>query len=96
MQEQDHSIASVLTRAEQAHGAVFHYVGGDDADWASFYADFLVNHSPLPAMLVTPPIRGHLTAALIELGRRYDVEKPDVTWEDFYAPELVARFGPLA
>ena len=60
MQEQTHSIASVLTRTEQAHGAVFHYVGGDDADWASFYADFLINHSPLPAMLATPPIRGHL------------------------------------
>ncbi len=70
MQEQTDSITSVLTRAEQAHGAVFHYVGGDDADWASFYSDFLVNHLPLPAMLATPPTRGHLTAALIDAGAR--------------------------
>ncbi len=95
MQEQTDSIASVLTGAEQAHGAVFHYVGGDDADWASFYADFLVNHSPLPAMLATPPTRGHLTAALIEMGQRYETEKPDMTWEAFSAPGIVARFGPL-
>lgn len=32
MQEQTRSIASVLTRAEQAHEFVFHYVGGEDSD----------------------------------------------------------------
>jgi hypothetical protein len=47
-------------------------------------------------MLATPSIRGHLTAALIEFGQCYDAEKPGRTWEDFYAPELVARFGPFA
>lgn len=59
-------------------------------------ADSLVHRSPLLGILGKPPIRGHLTAALIELDRDYTAEKPDESREDHYAREIAARFGGSA
>ena len=87
------AIAEILSRASDAHGAVFHYVDGDDPDWSSFYSDFLVNHSPLSDALGKTPIRGHLTAALIELDREYTESGSSMSWEEYYAEGLVGRFG---
>jgi hypothetical protein len=86
------AIAEVLRLAGRAHGAMFHYEGGEDMDWATFYSDWLTAHSPLGRLLGTSPIRSHLTVALVELDRRYTTQRPSEPWEHYYARELASMF----
>jgi hypothetical protein len=66
---------------------------GDDPDWASWYADWLINLSELPAELGSAPVRSALVHAFVELDREYTAAAPDERWEDFYARGLVERFA---
>ena len=83
-------IAKVLHDAAELHHAVWRDTDGDDPDWASWYADWLVGHSELPALLDAAPIRSHLVHALVELDREHG---PGAGWEAAYARGLVARFA---
>jgi hypothetical protein len=60
-----------------------------DTDWASWYADWLLDHSEPPTLLGTTPVRSHLVHALVELDRR---QGGDGGWEDAYAEGLVELF----
>jgi hypothetical protein len=86
-------IAELLHEAAETHHVVFRITDGDDPDWASWYADWLLDHSELPDVLGAPPVRSHLVHALVELDRSYVSEHPTERWEDFYAAELVSRFS---
>jgi hypothetical protein len=86
-------IAELLHEAAETHHVVFRITDGDDPDWASWYADWLLDHSELPDVLGAPPVRSHLVHALVELDRSYVSEHPTGRWEDFYAAELVSRFS---
>jgi len=86
-------IAGLLHEAAETHHVVFRITDGDDPDWASWYADWLLDHSELPDLLGAAPIRSHLVHALVELDRRYESERPSERWEDFYAFELIGRFS---
>jgi hypothetical protein len=86
-------IADLLHEAGETHHIVYRIVDGDDPDWASWYADWLLDHSELPDLLGAAPIRSHLVHALVELDRRYESERPSERWEDFYALELIDRFS---
>ena len=68
---------------------VYRIVHGDDPDWASWYADWLLELSELPDLLGQKPVRSHLVHALVQLDR--DHQGGD--WEESYAQELVAQFG---
>ncbi|MBV8480522.1 MAG: hypothetical protein JOY72_09485 [Actinobacteria bacterium] len=87
------SIAALLNEASETHHVVFRIVDGDDPDWASWYADWLLDHSELSDELGAPPVRSHLVHALVELDAAYTAEQPSEPWEDYYARALVARFG---
>jgi hypothetical protein len=84
------AIATVLHEAAELHHAVWRDTDGDDPDWASWYADWLLDHSELPELLGTTPVRSHLVHALVELDREQQVTGG--RWEDAYARGLVARF----
>jgi hypothetical protein len=86
-------IAELLHEAAETHHVVFRITDGDDPDWASWYADWLLDHSELPDLLGATPVRSHLVHALVELDRRYESEHPAERWEDFYASELIDRFA---
>ena len=86
-------IAALLHEAAETHHVVFRLTDGEDADWASWYADWLLEHSELPELLGAAPVRSHLVHALVELDRRYESEHPAERWEDFYARELLAGFA---
>jgi len=86
-------VAELLHEAAETHHVVFRITDGDDPDWASWYADWLLDHSELPELLGAAPVRSHLVHALVELDRRYESEHPSGRWEDFYASELVGRFS---
>jgi hypothetical protein len=86
-------IAELLHEAAETHHVVYRIVDGDDPDWASWYADWLLNLSELPTELGSTPVRSALVHALVELDREFTAAKPDGRWEDYYARGLIARFS---
>ena len=82
------TIADLLHEAAETHHVVYRIVDGDDPDWASWYADWLLDHSELPDILERKPVRSHLVHALVQLDRDYLAAAPAERWEDFYAERL--------
>jgi hypothetical protein len=62
-------------------------------DWASWYADWLINLSELPQILGKKPLRSELVYLLVKLDKDYTAEKPDERWEDYYARAVVDHFA---
>jgi hypothetical protein len=87
-------IAELLHEAAETHHAVYRIVDGDDPDWASWYADWLLELSELPELLGTKPVRSHLVHALVELERAHAESASVGRWEDDYARGLAGRFAP--
>jgi hypothetical protein len=81
-------IAELLHEAAETHHVVYRVVDGDDPDWASWYADWLLNLSELPDLLGRKPVRSGLVHALVQLDRDYSSEARNEPWEDWYAARL--------
>jgi hypothetical protein len=86
-------IADLLHEAAETHHVVYRIVNGDDPDWASWYADWLLNLSELPDLLGTKPVRSELVYTLVRLDKEYTTAQPSERWEDVYACELLAIFA---
>jgi len=86
-------VGELLHEAGETHHIVFRITDGADDDWASWYADWLVNHSELPDLLGAKPVRSELVHALVQLDRDYGAESPDQPWESWYAERVVERFA---
>jgi hypothetical protein len=86
-------IAELLHEAAETHHVVYRITDGDDPDWASWYADWLLELSELPELLGARPVRSHLVHSLVELDRLYTAESPAERWEDWYAPRLAEGFA---
>lgn len=87
------AVAAALSETEHVHAAAYASVNGEDPDWAIFYANRLIDHSSLSSMVSSPLASAPLAATLAELDERYIAEKPDETWEHYYARGLIERFG---
>ena len=87
------TVADLLREAAETHHRVYRITDGTDPDWASWYADWLLNLSELPQLLGSPPVRSHLVHALVELDRDYTEAAPDERWEDWYADRLGDRLA---
>ncbi|HEY2327317.1 MAG TPA: hypothetical protein VGH52_07525 [Gaiellaceae bacterium] len=85
------TIRDLLHEAAETHHIVYRIVDGEDPSWASWYADWLLDHSELPQLLDGAPVRSHLVHALVSLDREYVAAKPDEAWEDWYAARLPER-----
>ena len=86
-------LADLLHEVGETHHVVFKITDGDDPDWASWYADWLLDHSELPTLLGKPPVRSHFVHSLVQLDRDYVAASPAERWEDWYAERVVADFG---
>jgi hypothetical protein len=86
-------ISALLHEAAETHHVVFRITDGADPDWASWYADWLLDHSELAQLLGKAPVRSHLVHALVELDRAYTAKGPAEPWEGVYARSLTERFG---
>jgi len=82
----------LLHEAAEVHHVVYRITDGADDDWASFYADWLIDHSELPKTLGRAPTRSHLVHELVESDQAFGAEGSG-RWEDFYAGRIVERFG---
>jgi hypothetical protein len=86
-------VAALLLEAGETHHRVYRIVDGDDPDWASWYADWLLTLSELPELLASVPIRSELVWMLVELDRGYTEASPEAPWPEWYAARMVERFG---
>jgi hypothetical protein len=93
MDEQNAKVSELLHEAAETHHRVFRITDGADDDWASWYADWLVNLSELPALLGGKLVRGELTYLLVRLDKEYAERRPDQPWEDYYARALLGYFA---
>jgi hypothetical protein len=89
MDEATEKISALLHEVGETHHVVYRITDGEDADWASWYADWLLEHSELPDLLDGAPVRSHLVAELVALEGEFGA---DEGWEDSYAGRLVERF----
>ncbi len=86
-------ISDLLHEAGETHHIVFRITDGADDDWASWYSEWLVNHSELPDLLGSKPVRSELTYMLVKLDKDFTSEDPGGKWEDYYAAKLVEHFA---
>jgi hypothetical protein len=92
MDDRLEKISALLHEAAETHHVVYRITDGDDPDWASWYADWLVNHSELADLLDVKPVRSELVYMLVQLDKDYTAEGPDEKFEDYYARRLAEHF----
>lgn len=85
-------VSDLLHEAAETHHRVFRIVDGADDDWASWYADWLINLSELPSLLGVKPVRSELVYLLVGLDRQYTAQSPGEPWETYYASRLIEQF----
>ena len=86
-------VAALLHEAGETHHVVYRIVDGDDPDWASWYADWLLNLSELPQILDARPVRSELIWLLVSLDKEYTAAGPDVAWPQWYAERVIETFA---
>jgi hypothetical protein len=92
MSERAEKISALLHEAAETHHVVYRITDGDDPDWASWYADWLVNHSELPDLLDVKPVKSELVYMLVRLDKEYTAASPGENWENYYARGLLEHF----
>lgn len=87
-------ISALLHEASETHHRVFRIVDGTDDDWASWYAQWLIDLSELPDLVGARPGRRELTYLLVGLDKQYTAEAPSEPWETYYARQILHHFRP--
>ena len=96
MEDDAARIAALLHEVGETHHLVFRIVDGADPDWASWYADWLLDHSELPEILHSRPVRSELVWLLVTLDREYTHAGPEEPWPRWYAQRIAEQLGPSA
>ena len=86
------SVADLLHEAAETHHRVYRITDGTDPDWASWYADWLIEHSELPALLAAEPVRSELVYLLVLLDKEYTGRQVTEAWEQYYADRIAQHF----
>jgi hypothetical protein len=92
-QDRTEQIAELLHQAGEVHHVVFADTDGEDDDWATFYSDWLLAHSPLPKLLGRVPVRSHLTRDLVACDEDFTAAAPSDPWPRWYARRLIEKYG---
>ena len=93
MDERVSKVSGLLHEAGETHHLVFRITDGADDDWATWYSDWLANHSELPQIVGATVVRSELTWMLVQLDKDYTGQEPKEKWEDWYAERVVEHFG---
>jgi hypothetical protein len=86
-------ITDLLHEASETHHQVFRIIDGADDDWASWYAQWLIDLSELPELLGRKPVRSELVYVLVGLDKQYTADKPGEPWEEYYAERILRHFA---
>ena len=92
MDRTEGQISDLLQEVSETHHRVFRIVDGADDDSATWYADWLINLSELPALLGTKPVRSELVYLLVALDKDYTSGHHDQPWPAIYAPKILSHF----
>jgi hypothetical protein len=87
------AVAALLHEVAETHHRVYRITDGDDPDWASWYADWLIDLSELPDLLHRKPVRSELVYLLVLLDREFTAGQVDRSWERYYAGRLAEQFA---
>jgi hypothetical protein len=87
------AIAELLQEAAETHHRVYRITAGADADWASWYADWLLRLSELSELLGTAPVRSELVYELVRLDKEYTAGASTEPWPTYYSGRLTDRFA---
>jgi hypothetical protein len=87
------AVQRLLTEAAETHHRVYRIVDGNDPDWASWYAEWLINLSELPVLLGRRPVRSELVYLLVKLDKEFTAQPRPDGWEPFYAGVIAATLG---
>jgi len=93
MDDRTAKVSKLLHEAGETHHQVFRIVDGADDDWASWYADWLINLSEVPDILGKKPVRSELVWLLVQMDKDYTAASPSESWEDWYAAKVVEHFA---
>jgi hypothetical protein len=85
-------VAELLHEAAETHHRVYRIVDGEDADWASWYSQWLTTLSELPELVGARPVRSEVTSLLVTLDKQYAENQPGEPWERYYAERVVRHF----
>jgi hypothetical protein len=89
-------VADLLHEVAETHHQVYRITDGEDPDWASWYADWLLRLSELPDLLAGTPVRSELVYLLVLLDNEYMEQRPAEPWEQYYARRLIRHFAEPA
>jgi hypothetical protein len=96
MSSTEEQVSALLHEVSETHHRVYRIVDGADDDWASWYADWLINLSELPTLLGIKPVRSELVYLLVSLDKDFTAAGPDQPWESYYAGRIIGHFKPAA
>jgi hypothetical protein len=96
MSSTEEQVSALLHEVSETHHRVYRIVDGADDDWASWYADWLINLSELPTLLGIKPVRSELVYLLVGLDKDYTAAGPDQPWESYYTGRIIGHFKPPA
>jgi len=86
-------VAGLLREVAELHHRVYRITDGEDADWPSWYASWLVELSELPEALGRRPSRSELVYLLVLLDREVRDRQPAGPWEEYYARRIAEHFA---
>jgi hypothetical protein len=87
------ALAALLREARETHHRVYRITDGEDADWASWYANWLIHLSELPRLLGRRPVRSELVYLLVLLDKEMTEQQPSESWERYYARRIAEHFA---
>ena len=87
------SVVDLLHEAAETHHLVYRITDGDDPDWASWYANWLLELSELPGLLGRTPVRSELVYLLVLMDKEVTEHRPDEPWEQYYARRMTEHFS---
>ncbi len=87
------TIADLLQEVAEIHHRVYRITDGDDPDWASWYADWLIELSELPTLVGRTPVRSELVYLLVLLDKEYTGQQPAEPWPQYYARRVADHFS---
>ena len=79
--------------AGQTHHQVFKKENGEDPDWPTWYADWLLSHTHFSALAPKAQTRSDLTWFLVTIDREFSANYPDQSnWTEYYARRALEHF----
>jgi hypothetical protein len=87
------SLADLLHEAAETHHRVYRITDGEDPDWASWYANWLIKLSELPKLPGRKPVRSELIYLLVLLDKEVTGRQLTEPWEQYYARRIIEHFS---